>query len=173
MRTVDDEYFCNLRLPTLMIGKMLAVQECNGPLKGLGIWKLPTGLADAREDIDCAARREVLEETGIETEFVGIVSFQQAHNAQFGKSDMFFVCLLEPKSFIIKKQECEIFACEWINVETYIGQEFFLKSPVLAKMNQVVVDIINEKTREKFLKKHELMHRNRTMGIYVLPSTSD
>lgn len=148
---------------------MLAVQECNGPLKGLGIWKLPTGLADSREDIDLAAKREVLEETGIDTEFVGIVSFQQSHNAQFGKSDMFFVCLLTPKTFEIKKQESEIFACEWIDVETYVGQEFFLKSPVLSRMNEIVLDVVKEKSYKNFLKKHELSHRQRTMGLYILP----
>jgi 8-oxo-dGTP pyrophosphatase MutT (NUDIX family) len=154
-------------------GKMLAVQECNGPLKGLGIWKLPTGLADAREDIDSAARREVLEETGIDTDFIGIVSFQQAHNAQFGKSDMFFVCLLEPKTFVIKKQECEIFACEWIDLETYIGQEFFLKSPVLSRMNEIVADIVREKSHKNFLMKHELSHRLRPMSLYTLPSSTN
>ena len=154
---------------------MLAVQECNGPLKGLGIWKLPTGLADAQEDIDLAARREVLEETGIESEFVGIFSFQQAHNAQFGKSDLFFICLLKPKTFDILKQESEIFACEWIDVETYIQQEFFLTSPSLSRMNEVVADIVRSKTHKNYLTKHELSFRLRpgTIGLYILPSVTD
>ena len=154
---------------------MLAVQECNGPLKGLGIWKLPTGLADASEDIDSAARREVLEETGIEADFIGIFSFQQSHNAQFGKSDMFFVCLLKPKTFDIKIQESEIFACEWIDVETYVNQDFFLKSPLLSRMNDVVAEIVRNKSHQIYLKKHELSSRLRvgTIGLYILPSNTN
>ena len=29
--------------------KILCVQEANGPLKGMGVWKVPTGLADPQE----------------------------------------------------------------------------------------------------------------------------
>ena len=43
--------------------EVLAVQERSGPLKGLKVWKFPTGLASAGEDIADAAEREVLEET--------------------------------------------------------------------------------------------------------------
>ena len=32
-------------------GKVLLVQEAVGPLRGRDIWKIPTGLLDAREDI--------------------------------------------------------------------------------------------------------------------------
>lgn len=44
-------------------GEVLVVQELSGPLKGAGIWKMPTGLVSAGEDIHEAAPREVLEET--------------------------------------------------------------------------------------------------------------
>lgn len=44
-------------------GAVLAVQERSGPLKGTGIWKIPTGLLDKGEDIPDGAIREVLEET--------------------------------------------------------------------------------------------------------------
>ena len=40
-------------------GKLLLVQEKNGPLKNTGIWKLPTGLVDHAEDLCDAAIREV------------------------------------------------------------------------------------------------------------------
>ena len=44
---------------------VLCVQERNGVLKGKGVWKMPTGLVNAREDITEAAVREVEEECGL------------------------------------------------------------------------------------------------------------
>lgn len=41
-----------------------------GPLQGTGIWKLPTGLLDAGEDLGEGAEREVLEETGVKARCV-------------------------------------------------------------------------------------------------------
>ena len=45
-------------------GRVLVVQEAVGP--AVGHWKIPTGLLHAREDVADAARREVLEETGLD-----------------------------------------------------------------------------------------------------------
>lgn len=45
--------------------RVLVVQEKTGPLKGKGVWKMPTGLVQAGEDITEAAVREVEEETGV------------------------------------------------------------------------------------------------------------
>ena len=77
--------------------KLLLVQEKSGPLRGSGIWKLPTGLVEQGEDIATAAEREVLEETGVAARFIGVLCFRHAHDALFGKSDLFFLCLLQPK----------------------------------------------------------------------------
>ena len=43
--------------------EVLVVQEKHGPLRGAGVWKLPTGLVMQGEDVTAAAAREVLEET--------------------------------------------------------------------------------------------------------------
>ncbi|CAM8947101.1 unnamed protein product [Rhodiola kirilowii] len=43
--------------------KETVVQEKLGPLRGLGVWKFPTGAVD--EDIAAATVREVKEETGV------------------------------------------------------------------------------------------------------------
>ncbi|KAL8160820.1 hypothetical protein V2J09_012309 [Rumex salicifolius] len=45
--------------------EVLVVQEKNGMLRKLGVWKFPTGVANEGEDIGEAAAREVKEETGV------------------------------------------------------------------------------------------------------------
>lgn len=59
-----------------------------------GIWKFPTGLAEAGEDVHIAAEREVLEETGIQAVFDSVLAIRQSHGLFLGKSDLFFVCAL-------------------------------------------------------------------------------
>jgi 8-oxo-dGTP pyrophosphatase MutT (NUDIX family) len=124
--------------------KLLLVQERSGLLKGTGIWKLPTGLVEAGEDIPLAACREVKEETGVDTTFVSLLCFRQSHNVSFGKSDLFFVCILEPTSTEITPQASEIVACEWLEPSAYFNQEFFSKSELFSKLNNIIKDAVND-----------------------------
>ncbi|XP_060672613.1 nudix hydrolase 2 [Ziziphus jujuba] len=107
--------------------EVLVVQETRGKFRGSGVWKLPTGVTNEGEDICDAAIREVKEETGIETEFVEVLAFRQSHQAFFSKSDLFFVCLLKPRSFDIEKQDSEIEEAQWMPVEEYAAQAFVQK----------------------------------------------
>lgn len=107
--------------------EVLVVQEKNGKFKGTGVWKFPTGVVDEGEDICAAAMREVREETGIETEFSEVLAFRQSHNSFFGKSDLFFVCMLKPLSFDIQKQDSEVAAAKWMPLEEYAAQPFIQK----------------------------------------------
>jgi ADP-ribose pyrophosphatase YjhB (NUDIX family) len=116
-------------------GKLLLVQEKNGPLKGSGVWKVPTGLAEVGEDIGQAAEREVFEETGIRAKFEKLLAFRQAHNVLFGKSDLFFLCVLSPLTTDIQAQEVEIHACEWKEPEALLEQPFFKRSPLHTVLN--------------------------------------
>jgi len=59
-------------------------------------WKIPGGLAELGEDLDEAVIREVYEETGIKCRFVSVLGVRHIHGSQFGRSDLFFVCRLEP-----------------------------------------------------------------------------
>ncbi|KAM5580364.1 nudix hydrolase 7-like [Rosa sericea] len=104
--------------------EVLVVQEVSGFFRDTGVWKLPTGVVNEGEDIFAAAVREVKEETGIETEFVEILAFSQSHEEFFRKSDLFFVCMLEPHSFDIQKQNLEIAAAQWMPIEDYAAQPF-------------------------------------------------
>ncbi|KAK4369298.1 hypothetical protein RND71_013090 [Anisodus tanguticus] len=101
-------------------GQVLVVKEKYG--KNTGTWKLPTGVVDEGEDICTAAVREVQEETGLETEFVELLAFRQSHKSFFGKSDLFFICMLKPLNFTIHKQDSEIEDAKWMPIEEYAGQ---------------------------------------------------
>lgn len=117
--------------------EVLVVQEKNGMLRGLGVWKFPTGVVDQGEDIFAGAIREVKEETGIDTEFVEVLAFRQSHMSFFEKSDLFFVCMLRPLSFDIQKQESEIEAAQWMPLEEYAAQPFVQKHELL----KYIVDV--------------------------------
>lgn len=97
---------------------------------------------DDAVDICDAAVREVLEETGIETEFGGILCFRQNHHSLFGKSDLFFVCVLHPRSSTITPQASEIEACDWVDPEVYFSQSFFQKSGLYSLINQHIREVV-------------------------------
>ena len=90
---------------------------------GAGSFKLPGGHLHEEEHLADAVVREVLEETGIEARFVSLVCFRHQHAYRHGKSDIYFVCRLEPLSARISKQEDEIAECVWMPVETYLNAE--------------------------------------------------
>ena len=107
-------------------GKVLLLQEAVGPLRGRGIWKIPTGLLDAREDIQDGVIREVQEETGITATFERVVAFRHWHGAMFGKSDMFFVCILRARgctnSTPFELQAAEIAKAQWGDFAEFLQQ---------------------------------------------------
>ncbi|XP_037119006.1 nucleoside diphosphate-linked moiety X motif 6 [Syngnathus acus] len=96
-------------------GKVLVVQDKN---KTKNAWKFPGGLSDPGENIGVTAVREVLEETGIRSEFRSLLSIRQQHNhpGAFGMSDMYVICRLSPLSYDIHfcRHECE--RCEWFSL---------------------------------------------------------
>ncbi|ONI09700.1 hypothetical protein PRUPE_4G004100 [Prunus persica] len=117
--------------------EVLVVQEKSGLLRGTGVWKFPTGVVDEGEDIGAAAVREVKEETGIDSEFVEILAFRQSHKSFFEKSDLFFVCMMQPLSFDIQKHDQEIEAAQWMAFEEYAAQPFVQKNELLNYINDI------------------------------------
>lgn len=91
-------------------------------------WKIPGGLSELGEHLDQAAIREVLEETGIQTEFQSVLAVRHTHGLQFNRSDLYFICKLRPieitkagETFIPEPipQEGEIAAASWIPMAKY------------------------------------------------------
>ncbi|KAL9666089.1 hypothetical protein QQ045_000411 [Rhodiola kirilowii] len=124
--------------------EVLVVQENSGKFKGTGVWKFPTGVVDEGEDICDAARREVKEETGIEAEFIEVLAFRQSHQAFFGKSDLFFVCMLRPTTYNIQIQESEIEAAQWMAYNEYISQPFIMNHNLLSNIMKVCSAKLNQ-----------------------------
>lgn len=137
--------------------RMLCVQEKFGPLKNSGVWKMPTGLVDCGENLPDAAVREVFEETGVRTKFAGIVAVRHAHNFAFGKSDLFFMCVLEPLSNEIVVQESEIEASEWKSLADYFDQPFASASELDIQITAILKDVAGDK--HNFLKPQYLSTR--------------
>ncbi|XP_059202369.1 nucleoside diphosphate-linked moiety X motif 6 [Centropristis striata] len=93
-------------------GKVLVVQDRN---KTKNAWKFPGGLSDPGENIGATAVREVLEETGVHSEFRSLLSIRQQHNhpGAFGMSDMYIICRLSPLTYDINFCTQECLRCEW------------------------------------------------------------
>ena len=71
--------------------EILCVRELNTNYRR---WKIPTGLADLGEQLDEAVVREVMEETGIRSEFKSVLAIWHKHGMQFNRSDLYFACEL-------------------------------------------------------------------------------
>lgn len=128
--------------------KMLVVQEKTGPAAQFQLWKMPTGLCDPGEDIHLAAERELQEETGLKADFVGVLTFRQAHSTRGqvsrANSDLFFVCSmqLQDGQDLVNFTACpdEIAAIQWMSVTEYCAQERWHGSPVYMEMNDAILN---------------------------------
>jgi len=116
-------------------GDVLLVQERSGPFARKNLWKPPTGLLDTREDISDGVEREVFEETGIRAKFEKVLAFRHGHSAPWGKSDLYFICLLRVRSpGAFKLQKNEIQQAKWAPFQEFLDQAPYPRdNPVWAK----------------------------------------
>ncbi|XP_070206085.1 uncharacterized protein [Littorina saxatilis] len=101
--------------------QLLVIREKYLASNYISSWKLPGGHADKGEDLADTARREVREETGIDSEFVSLLAFRHLHKYRFGCSDMYFICVMKPLTTQIKPCPVEIADCRWMDLDDYIS----------------------------------------------------
>jgi ADP-ribose pyrophosphatase YjhB (NUDIX family) len=110
-------------------GQVLVIKEKQG--NDTFSWKIPGGLVDSGEYVGEAAVREVREETGIESEFKGVITLREKKNYNFGRNDIYFICLLEPLNTTIDMCQVEVAKCKWISIEEWKQQEFLVETQKL------------------------------------------
>ncbi|KYN42320.1 Lactosylceramide 4-alpha-galactosyltransferase [Trachymyrmex septentrionalis] len=98
--------------------EILVIKEKYAPTKAS--WKLPGGYVEPGEDIETAAKREVLEETGIQANFKCLVSFRHGHDYYFGCSDIYMIAYLIPQNFEIDRCKREISECKWMKLSDFM-----------------------------------------------------
>ncbi|VVB01409.1 unnamed protein product [Arabis nemorensis] len=119
-------------------GEVLVVQEKSGYFKDKNVWKLPTGVINEGEDIGAGVVREVKEETGVIADFVEVLAIRQSHQAFLKKkSDIFFLCVLSPRSYEITEQKSEILNAKWMPVQEYVDQPFNQKKEMFKLMAEI------------------------------------
>lgn len=104
-------------------GQILLVRE--QPLAGQapGYWKLPGGMVEPHEHIEQAAVREVKEETGIDAQFVRLISLRHHHHGQFGASNFYMVAVMKALNVDIKHDPVEIAQARWFTPIEFFSDE--------------------------------------------------
>lgn len=103
-------------------------------------FKLPGGHIELGEKISEAIVREVFEETGINSEFIGIQGFVSKKVFRFGKSNIYFLCRLNALTQDINIQDIdEIAEAKWCDISAFIHDEnnsLFVREVVMKLQNE-------------------------------------
>jgi 8-oxo-dGTP pyrophosphatase MutT (NUDIX family) len=113
---------------------------------GVPFFKLPTGLVDPGEEIDDAARREVLEETSILTDpsYCRMAALRSQHgklNVTGEPSNLFVVVVLRATSTAIRVQESEIQEARWFSFAQFARMTDKANGGVYGELNSAALHV--------------------------------
>ncbi|KAE9555086.1 hypothetical protein FO519_001747 [Halicephalobus sp. NKZ332] len=149
--------------------QFLLIKEKRGIYLG---WKFPGGLADPNEDIFQTAKREIFEETGVETEFETVITMRHTTSISSYKNvgDMYFVCAMKPKDENkIEPKRCprETSACQWMTLDEITN----LPSWEFHRFNKSILDAYlhwKQSGRKGFhMDKFEIPELRRSWSVYT------
>jgi len=90
-----------------------------------------------------AIKREVFEETGIQTDFKCLISFRHGHNYFSDCSDIYMLAYLTPQNADINICKQEILECRWMTVKItfLITKLFSLPDHEIEKLEIQIMDL--------------------------------
>jgi len=121
-------------------------------------YKLPGGMLEPASRLIDGVKREVLEETGIKTKFIKLVSILNAHPYRFNKSNLYIVFKLKPLSTeinIIDTNEIEL--ALWLSLDEFFAHKeisTFQKDLVKRALNSQGLTILKNQDNYFKNKKH-------------------
>merc|ERR1712037_33999 len=139
-------------------------------------WKFPGGYVDRGENILDAAVREVKEETGVQTEAIGLVGFRHVLPQKdipfppFKCADIYAICALRPTGDeTIVRQEREVSEAEWLPVDEFLEKgsthnTHFLNAYLKAKEQNIIVTPHDFSMKYGNADRHMLMYFNDFMN---------
>lgn len=134
--------------------QVLAIQERVTRLPNF--WKLPGGLVDAGEQLRHAVVREVLEETGIKTQFVSLAAFRESFLPD--KTDYYCICCMQLDMEVYGSeqapspvpQEAEIAKAAWLPLDEFLSGPFYDISGILGAHMKTAADVcISEMSKRR------------------------
>ncbi len=145
--------------------KILLIKRATGDY--VNMWALPGGKIELNEHISKTAVREILEECGIETEFVSLLGVISEHLMEDGSvNEHFLLHLCELKALETKVTESSAGELRWFSLNTIekiekklIPSDFLMIRDILKQRQGTYFDcVIEKKGEEHILKKFELIN---------------
>jgi ADP-ribose pyrophosphatase YjhB (NUDIX family) len=113
-------------------------------------WKLPGGYVKLDEDLSTAAEREVWEETGVRSKFQSIINFRNQHQSQFGRGDIYAICLLQALTTDVVVDE-EVEDARWMDLGEF---KAYNRIPMLT----IALDLLDRRDQAQTTPSHYHYH---------------
>lgn len=117
-------------------------------------WKYPGGYTNLGEDFGAAAVREVYEETKVKTKYNRLIAMRHTHGSQFGRSNLYVLCLLDALTTDIHV-DSEIEDAKWEDLRTFRSD--YNLTPMVQFVTDLVIDSIDNPSN-KTIKEKEMQY---------------